>query len=291
MKYHTLADIGTAYLDAPALDRANMITYQTDMSAAGTIRRRTREYVRFAVSQWLPMGNAVTKVPAKLNIGCGYDKREGYLNVDVDPACAPDILIRDGDYSSIPRRQFEEVLAKDVLEHIPRAQTLGALLDFSDYLVDGGKLILQTSSILGVAAKLQESNRYADHHGWTICLFGNQVHPGDFHHTGFTEVTLTVQLRAAGFNVDLLELRDDWLFYAEASKIENWAATAEDRRIHRDQDFLQAAYRHAFFRDVDETGTTHWGNALREGASRKHVAKELFSAPERLFRIAERDGL
>jgi hypothetical protein len=250
-----------------------------------------RDYVRFAVSQWLPLGKAVTKFPSKLNIGCGYDKRDGYLNVDIDPACAPDILIRDEDYSRIPRRQFEEVLAKDVLEHIPRAQTLAALLDFSDYLIDGGKLILQTSSILGVAAKLRESSRYADHHGWTICLFGNQVISGDFHHTGFTDVTLTVQLRAAGFKVDLLELRDDWLFYAEATKVENWAATAEDRAIRHDRDFLQAAYRHAFFRDVDETGTIHWGNALRGGASRKHVAKELFSAPERLFRIADRDGL
>lgn len=229
--------------------------------------------------------------PSRLNIGCGYDKREGYLNVDVDPACAPDILIQDGDYSGIPRRQFEEVLAKDVLEHIPRAQTLAALLDFSDYLVDGGKLVLQTSSILGVAAKLQESSRYADHHGWTICLFGNQVHAGDFHHTGFTTVTLTVHLRAAGFRVDVLELRDDWLLYAEARKVENWAATAEDPGIRGDPEFLQAAYRHAFFRDVDETGTIHWGGALRNGATRKHVARELFSAPERLFRIADRDGL
>jgi hypothetical protein len=98
-------------------------------------------------------------------------------------------------------------------------------------------------------------------------------------------------LRAAGFKVDVLELRDDWLFYAEASKIENWAATAEDRAIRDDRDFLQAIYRHAFFRDVDQTGTTHWGNALRGGATRKHVARELFSAPERLFRIADRDGL
>jgi len=261
------------------------------MSVAQAISRRTREYVRFAVSQWRPSGNAATKPPAKLNLGCGYDKREGYLNVDVDPACAPDILILDEDYSRIPRRHFEEVLAKDVLEHIPRTQTLAALLDFSDYLVDGGKLILQTSSILGVAAKLQETNRYADHHGWTICLFGNQAHPGDFHHTGFTDVTLTVQLRAAGFKVDSLELRDDWLFHAEASKVENWAAAAEDPAIRHDRDFLQAVYRQAFFRDVDETGTTHWGNALRAGATRKHVARELFSAPERLFRIAERDGL
>jgi hypothetical protein len=276
---------------APALDRADAITYHPDMSGARATIRRTREYLRFAVSQWLPAGNAVTEFPPKLNIGCGYDKREGYLNVDVDPACAPDILIRDGDFSRIPRRQFEEVLAKDVLEHIPRAQTLAALLDFADYLVDGGKLILQTSSILGVAAKLQQLSRYADHHGWTICLFGNQAHAGDFHHTGFTEVTLTVHLRAAGFKVDALELRDDWLFHVEATKVADWTATAEDPTLRDDHDFLRAVYRDALLRDADEPGIAHWSNALRTGTTRKHVAKELFSAPERLFRIAERDGL
>src|SRR6185295_3202607 len=173
----------------------------------------------------LPVGNAATNIPSKLNFGCGKDKREGYLNVDVDSACVPDMLIQDGDYSGIPRRHFEEVLAKDVLEHIPRAETLAALLDFSDFLVDGGKLILQTSSILDIAAKLQQSNRYADHHSWTICLFGNQVHAGDFHLTGFTEVTLTVHLRAAGFRLDRLELKEGWMFHAEATKIEDWAMT------------------------------------------------------------------
>lgn len=257
---------------------------------ARAIGRRTRDYVRSALSQWVPARDTVPDFHSKLNLGCGYDKREGYLNVDIDPACAPDILIRDGDYSRIPRRRFEEVLAKDVLEHIPRAQTLAALLDFADYLVDGGKLILQTSSILGVAAKLQQLSRYADHHGWTICLFGSQAHAGDFHHTGFTEVTLTVHLRAAGFRIDVLEMRDDWMFYVEATKVENWAATAEDQSFD-DQEFLQAVYRDGLLRDADEAGMAHWSAALKAGTTRKHVAKELFSAPERLFRIAERDGL
>ena len=32
--------------------------------------------------------------------------------------------------------------------------------------------------------------RLANHHSLTKCEFGNQAHEGDFHHTGFTEVTL-----------------------------------------------------------------------------------------------------
>jgi hypothetical protein len=51
-------------------------------------------------------GGPIRQYSSKLNIGCGQDKREGYLNVDVDPVCAPDLLIVDGDYSAIPRLLF-----------------------------------------------------------------------------------------------------------------------------------------------------------------------------------------
>ena len=227
------------------------------------------------------------QLPSKLNLGCGYDKREGYLNVDVDSACAPDLLIINGDYSAIPRRHFTEVLAKDVLEHIPRSQSLDALLDFADYLLDGGKLIIQTTSILDVATKLRATDRYADHHGWTICLFGNQAHPGDFHYTGFTEVTLQVHLLAAGFTVELRELREQWMLYIEAKKTFDWASIVESSESCSDAEFLQRAYQAAFYRDADETGRLHFGKQLQNGVPRKLVLKQIFSAPERLFRIAD----
>src|ERR1041384_6056075 len=61
-------------------------------------------------------------IPTRINVGCGYDKRPGYLNIDVDPACSPDILIVNEDDSLVPRGHFEEVVANDVLEHVPRAK-------------------------------------------------------------------------------------------------------------------------------------------------------------------------
>lgn len=228
--------------------------------------------------------------PRKLNVGCGYDKRPGYLNIDVDPACDPDLLIVYDDYSIIPRNYFTEVLAKDVLEHVPRASTLDLLLDFADYLVDGGKLIIQTSSILHIAAKLKGSTQYPDHHGWTVCLFGNQQHPGDFHFTGFTELSLQINLIAAGFAVETLELREGWMFYVEARKTSDWASILKTKASGAtDREFALEAFQAALCRDAEEREIVTSLKALRQGMTRKQLLKQLFSAPERLFKTAARN--
>jgi len=55
----------------------------------------------------------------QLNLGCGFDRREGYLNVDSWSECSPDLLLDLETYpwpfesSSITR-----VLARHVLEHL-----------------------------------------------------------------------------------------------------------------------------------------------------------------------------
>ena len=236
------------------------------------------------------LARQIRQTQDKINVGCGYDKLPGYLNIDVDPACSPDVLIVANDDSMIPRRHFREVLAKDVLEHIPRPKTLAALLSWADYLADGGRLILQTSSILGVAAKLEQLPSFRDQRGWTLCLFGNQAHDGDFHFTGFTETTLRVHLLAAGFRVDAVGLRDEWLLTAEAVKTESCTELC-NAGIGDDREFIREAYREALFRDAEEEEITSWVGALRAGAARKEVLGAIYASLERLFKIAERNDL
>lgn len=74
----------------------------------------------------------------KVTIGCGYDHRVGYIDVDMDPVCKPDVLVADNNFSNLPRQAYDEVLAKGVLEHIERMRTPGALLDWADLLESGG---------------------------------------------------------------------------------------------------------------------------------------------------------
>lgn len=218
----------------------------------------------------------------KLNYGCGFDKRAGYLNVDSDPLCEPDTLIKDGDLSELPKLHFSELLAKDVLEHIPRAKTLDVLLDFSSLLKEKALLVVQTSSVLHIAEKLKENSSFASQYGWTICLFGNQVHAGDYHYTGFTDTTLTVYLAAAGFEIVQKELVEDWCLRYECRKKFAWDNLLLDGNLDN-AEFLNKAYQNSFNRDIDETGIIHFGGMLQKGVDRREVLKQIFTAPEHLY--------
>jgi hypothetical protein len=230
-------------------------------------------------------------IPSKLNIGCGYDKRPGYLNVDMDPACKPDLLIADNDFSSLPRQHFEEVLAYDVLEHIGRAQTGAALLEWVDLLQVGGSLVVETSSILGVAEILSARPNYIDQANFTICLFGNQAHPGDFHHTGFTEATLKVQLIAAGLEIQDFQVRDTWIFLANARKASDWTRLLVTGASASNAEFVKLAYREALFREPEEIYLNLLAGHLDSGRSRRDVLKQLYSSDERRITISRQRGM
>ena len=55
----------------------------------------------------------------KLNLGCGFDKREGFVNADNFAECAPDIHI-DIEQTPWPLEDnsFDFILMKHVLEHV-----------------------------------------------------------------------------------------------------------------------------------------------------------------------------
>lgn len=229
----------------------------------------------------------------KLNYGCGHDKKSGYLNVDIDEGCKPDFILKNGDLSLLPKHYYEEVYAKDVLEHIPRNESLKMLLEFSSLLRESGELVIQTSSIIHIAEKIQSNPNFADHYGWTICLFGNQAHIGDFHLTGFTERTLTVHLAAAGFEIVSQKLIDEWMFHYVCKKKYSWDAMLLNCQIGElsDLEFIAEAYKEIFYRELDNQGRVHFSNLLKHGETRRNVLLKIASSPERLYVMARKLGL
>lgn len=62
---------------------------------------------------------AIDTMPRQLNLGCGFDKRDGWLNVDNFAECAPDAMVDiEATPWPLPTSHFETVLLKHVLEHV-----------------------------------------------------------------------------------------------------------------------------------------------------------------------------
>ncbi len=79
----------------------------------------------------------------KLNLGCGFDKRDGWLNVDNFSECEPDRLLDiETTPWDLPDDGFDHVLMKHVLEHVGADfATFGAILrELYRILTPGGLL-------------------------------------------------------------------------------------------------------------------------------------------------------
>jgi predicted SAM-dependent methyltransferase len=79
----------------------------------------------------------------KLNLGCGPDIKEGYVNIDSCPINSRVIKmdIRDLKYE---KESVDEIYARDVIEHLPLGDAKKSIKNWSEISKSGGKLFIQT---------------------------------------------------------------------------------------------------------------------------------------------------
>lgn len=151
-------------------------------------------------------------LPRRLNLGCGWDKRDGYLNVDLQAFHEPDLVADVRDLHMLPDGHFEEIIAQDVLEHLTRADAPVALKEWARLLEDGGRLVLRLPDLLGLLRQLERATTREKLIELVQCLFGTQGYEGDYHLNGYTEALLRQELYLAGFAVETLTPKDEWMF-------------------------------------------------------------------------------
>lgn len=159
------------------------------------------------------------KYPQRLNLGCGYDIRSGYLNVDFQEKHNPDLLADIRILDMLPSGYYEEIVAQDCLEHFPRTDTELALKEWHRLLKIGGILKLRVPDIASAVAILTSSTDINHQKGWNQMIFGTQAYTGDYHFTSFTEDLVRHYLKETGFNITELKLFDRWLLDIIAEKI------------------------------------------------------------------------
>lgn len=157
--------------------------------------------------------------PAKLNIGCGWDKRAGYLNVDFQDFHEPDLVADARDLSVLPSARYTEIVAQDVLEHLEREEVDPALAEWSRLLAIGGRIVLRVPDIIGVARVMADLDTVEEQRKLIQNLYGTQAYTGDYHHAGFTELTLRHSLHQVGLQVVDMVRKDEWMFDCVAEKV------------------------------------------------------------------------
>lgn len=156
--------------------------------------------------------------PNRLNLGCGFDHREGYLNVDFEPAHSPDLLADVRTLDGLEAGAFVEIVAQDVLEHLTRDDAEPALQRWNELLAVGGTLNIRTTDVIGLCAMLAHHRDPKHQFELLQNLFGTQAYDGDYHLNGFTESSMRALLHATGFEVTSMSRFDGWLLDCEARK-------------------------------------------------------------------------
>ncbi len=157
----------------------------------------------------------------KLNLGSGWDNRAGYINVDSAPHHHPDVV---ADVMNLPfaAGTVTEVLAQDVLEHLPRTSTIDALIEWRRVTEPGGVARIRVPSLFHAVDLMRSADTLATHQLLLQNLYGTQAYSGDVHLTSFTDRTLADALHSAGYRRVSAELVDRWMWDITA-----WACDAE----------------------------------------------------------------
>lgn len=220
------------------------------------------------------------KFPKKLNLGCGFDKKEGYLNVDINPCHEPDLVGDVTNLYMLPDRYYEHLIAKDILEHIPRLRIRNTLKEWNRILQDNALLELQVPNVVGLLSLLQKKSNQKFHQQEQLlqCLFGTQSYHGDFHYIGFTDVFIKGLLEETGFYLDKLCHKDEWLFEIKACKSKH--CFVDSMFYLSDEDFLEEVYERYLRRSPDPEGKSYYLGLIKKGIAREAVIESIIHCDE-----------
>jgi len=105
----------------------------------------------------------------KFNMGCGQDKLEGYIGIDINSKTADireDILT-----VNLPENCADEILASHVVEHIPQHRIVELLTKWNNTLKPNGKLIVEQPNLQALCEDFIKAEG-EDKWFLTMCMFG-----------------------------------------------------------------------------------------------------------------------
>jgi len=134
----------------------------------------------------------------KLNLGCGSDYRQDYVNIDKYTVnFKVDRVFDCNEPLDYLDESVEEILVIHLLEHLRPKGIDRVVKSWHRVLKTGGKLILELPDFDEIAKRALENPTDDEILKWG---FGNQERPGQDHYWGWNKIRLLNLLKKAGFN-------------------------------------------------------------------------------------------
>ena len=152
----------------------------------------------------------------RLYVGCGSDRRPGWVCVDANADLKPDVVAVADKLHMFEDECAEIIEACHLFEHLMIDEARAALREWWRVLAPGGELMLELPNLRRC---LETMGRHKDNYGYDISLVGIFGWPPDvraegiwqMHKWGWTPETLTEELLAAGFTtVQEMPIQQTW---------------------------------------------------------------------------------
>lgn len=132
----------------------------------------------------------------RLNLGCGTDYRDGWVNVDLDKKVRADLRFDLRRRFPLKENGFDFMLVQDVLEHFTKEETIEFLTECWRVLRKGGRLELRIPNILQIIQQFKD-----DPEVMMMFIYGITRKSGRLgtHKFGYTRESLSKLLKTSGF--------------------------------------------------------------------------------------------
>lgn len=92
----------------------------------------------------------------RLNLGCGFDKKDGFINIDAVDRFNPDYTCDLSIPLPFPKNSVHLIIATDLFEHFDKYLRYIVMENWANILKIGGKILLQVPNMEGILSLMGE---------------------------------------------------------------------------------------------------------------------------------------
>lgn len=137
----------------------------------------------------------------KLNLGCGLNKLEGFVNIDIDSSLNPDACYDFSKGIEEDDDSVEQIVLYHTIEHIPKRLWNGIFGEIYRVLQMDGKFYISFPEF-GDCVKNYFENCKGMQEFWEATIYGRQLSPSDFHVSICERDRIKRRLIQCGFKID-----------------------------------------------------------------------------------------